>query len=120
MYMQENKSAGIDMKGEDVVKLVISGDGSVDAVLINMDSNIIKKKSNERGVSIDKLRTKYLRTVYSHALMMYTTLYGYYEKGQHDLDNNVIKEIEYNLNNAIRASFKYYANFLMTYEDVED
>lgn len=118
----ENEHSWADekMTGEDIVKLSIASDGSVEAVLINMDSNLVKKKSNERGVNIERLRAKYLRTMYSHALMMYTTLYGYYEKGQHELENHIVKEIEDNLNEAIRASFKYYGNFLLTFEELSD
>ncbi len=116
----EQTWADAEMSGDDIVKLAIANDGTVEAVLINMDSNLILKKSNERGISIERLKNKYLKTMYSHALLMYTTLYGYYEKGASELEEHVKKDVEEDLNNAIRASFKYYASFLLAYEDITD
>ena len=109
-----------DMTAENVVKLNIDSEGAVEEILINMDSNLVKKLVNMKGVNIERTRNKYLTSVYSHALMVYTTMYGYFSRDDIDLDEHTVKEIQDTLNEAVEFSFKYYASFLMTYEDISD
>ncbi len=33
---------------------------------------------NKKGVDIERVRNQYITSVYSHSLMIYTTMYGYY------------------------------------------
>ena len=117
MYWAEN-----DMNADSIVKLRIESSGAVEAILINMDSNLVKKLVNARGANIERVRNRYLTSVYSHSLMVYTTLFGYYAKedSQQQLSHPVVQEIQDNLNEAVEYSFMYYANFLMTFEDMSD
>lgn len=66
------------MNGESIVNMMIASDGSVDAIFINMDSNLVKKLLNKKGVDIERVKNQYLTSVYSHSLMIYTTMYVYF------------------------------------------
>lgn len=112
--------ADCEMNADSIVKLNIDSEGSVERICINMDSNLVKKLVNTKGSSIERIRNKYIRNVYSHALMVYTTIYGYYSREDTELDENTIKEIQDTLNKAVEFSFNYYTNFLMTFEDLND
>lgn len=108
------------MNSESIVKLDIGSDGAITAILINMDSNLVKRLVNVKGVNIERTRKKYLTNVYSHALMVYTTMYGYYSRDDIEMDETVVREVQDKLNEAVEFSFKYYTNFLMTMEDIVD
>ena len=108
------------MTAENIVKLSIGSEGAVEEILINMDSNLVKKLVNAKGVNIEKTRNRYLTNVYSHALMVYTTMYGYYSRDDIEMDDHIVKEVQDKLNEAVEFSFKYYTNFLMTFEDLSD
>lgn len=108
------------MNAESIVKLDIGSDGAIMAILINMDSNLVKRLVNAKGVNIERARNKYLTNVYSHALMVYTTMYGYYSRDDLEMGENVVREVQDKLNEAVEFSFMYYANFLMTMEDIAD
>ena len=41
-------------------------------------TNLVKKLLNKKGVDIERVRNQYITSVYSHSLMIYTTMYGYY------------------------------------------
>lgn len=112
--------ADCDMTADNVVKLSIGSEGAVEEILINMDSNLVKKLVNAKGANIERTRNKYLTNVYSHALMVYTTMYGYYSRDDIEMDEHIVKEVQDKLNEAVEFSFKYYANFLMTFEDLSD
>ena len=107
------------MTAENIVKLCIGSEGAVDEILINMDSNLVKKLINAKGANIERIRNKYLTNVYAHALMVYTTMYGYYSQ-KDIMDNYIIKEVQDKLNEAVEFSFRYYANFLMSFEELSD
>ncbi len=117
---EEYTWADCAMTAENVVKLRIDSEGAVEEILINMDSNLVKKLVNTKGVNIERTRNKYLTNVYSHALMVYTTMYGYFSRDDIDMDEHAVKEVQDTLNEAVEFSFKYYASFLMTYEDISD
>lgn len=108
------------MTSETIVKTKINSVGAIDEVLINMDSNLVKKLINAKGANIERVRNKYISSIYSHILMVYTTMYGYYSKDDIEIDECIRKEIQDSLNEAVEFSFRYYANFLLTYEDFSD
>lgn len=82
------------MNEESIVNMVSASDGSVDTILINMDSNLVKKLINKKGVDIERVRNRYITFVYSHSLMIYTTMYGYYAQEGIDLDKHVVQQIQ--------------------------
>lgn len=108
------------MTSDTIVKTQINSNGAIEEVLINMDSNLVKKLINAKGANIERVRNKYISSIYSHVLMVYTTMYGYYSKEDIEIDSYIRKEIQYTLNDAVEFSFQYYANFLLTYEDFSD
>ena len=79
-----------------------------------------KKLINAKGANIERVRNKYISSIYSHILMVYTTMYGYYSREDIEIDEYVRKDIQDTLNDAVEFSFQYYANFLLTYEDFSD
>ena len=108
------------MTADSIVKLNIGSSGAVEEILINMNSNLVKKMINTKGVNIERVRNRYIANIYSHALMVYTTMYGYYSKEDIEMDKHTVKEVQEQLNEAVEFSFKYYGNFLMTFEDIAD
>ena len=108
------------MTSDTIVKTQTNSNGAIEEVLINMDSNLVKKLINAKGANIERVRNKYISSIYSHVLMVYTTMYGYYSKEDIEIDSYIRKEIQYTLNDAVEFSFQYYANFLLTYEDFSD
>ncbi len=108
------------MTSDSIVKTHINNNGAIEEVLINMDSNLVKKLINAKGANVERVRNKYISSIYSHILMVYTTMYGYYSKDDIEIDEPVRKEIQDSLNDAVEFSFQYYANFLLTYEDFSD
>lgn len=109
------------MNARNIVKMEIDSDnGAVTAILINMDSNLVKKLVNTKGVNVEKTRNKYLKAVYSHALMVYTTMYGYYSRDDLEMDKQTAKEVQDRLDEAVEFSFRYYTGFLMAFEDISD
>lgn len=114
------KWADYGMTSDSIVKTQINSNGAIEEVLINMDSNLVKKLINAKGANIERVRNKYISSIYSHILMVYTTMYGYYSKDDIEIDDHVRREIQDSLNDAVEFSFQYYANFLLTYEDFSD
>ena len=114
------KWSDYDMNSDSIVKTLINSNGAIDEVLINMDSNLVKKLINAKGANIERVRNKYISSIYSHILMVYTTMYGYYSRKDTEIDEHVRKEVQDTLNDAVEFSFQYYANFLLTYEDFSD
>lgn len=112
--------ADCEMKSDSIVKLRIGSTGAVEEILINMDSNLVKKMINTKGASTERVRNKYISSIYSHALMVYTTMYGYYSREDIEMDPHIIREVQEQLNEAVEFCFKYYGNFLMIFEDVSD
>lgn len=108
------------MTSDSIVKTQINSNGAIEEVLINMDSNLVKKLINAKGANVERVRNKYISSIYSHILMVYTTMYGYYSKDDIEIDEHIRKEIQDSLNDAVEFSFQYYANFLLTYEDFSD
>lgn len=109
------------MTSDDIVQLVISDEGdSISEILINMDSNLMKKQINKSGVSVEKVGKKYVANIYSHALILYSTLYGYYSQNlELDIDKRALDIISEDLNNAVSKIFKYYGGFLMDISDMD-
>ena len=108
------------MTSDSIVKTQINSNGAIEEVLINMDSNLVKKLINAKGANVERVRNKYISSIYSHILMVYTTMYGYYSKDDIEIDEHVRKEIQDSLNDAVEFLFQYYANFLLTYENFSD
>ena len=73
-----------------------------------------------RRANIERVRNKNISSIYTHFLMVYTTIYGYYSKDDIEIEEHIRKEIQDTLNKAVEFSFHYYANFLLTYEDFSD
>lgn len=117
---EQAKWTDCGMTSETIVKTKINSTGAIDEVLINMDSNLVKKLINTKGANIERVRNKYISSIYSHILMVYTTMYGYYSKDDIEIDEHARKEIQDTLYEAVEFSFQYYANFLLTYEDFSD
>lgn len=117
---EQAKWSDYGMTSESIVKIQINPNGAIDEVLINMDSNLVKKLINAKGANVERVRNKYISSIYSHILMVYTTMYGYYSKDDIEIDEYVRKEIQESLNAAVEFSFRYYANFLLTYENFSD
>lgn len=116
----ERTWAECGMNADGIVQLEINSEGAIEEIRINMDSNLVKKLVNAKGVNIEKVRNRYVSNVYSHALMVYTTMYGYYSREDIELDERTVKDVQDNLTEAVEFSFKYYTNFLMAYEDFTD
>lgn len=112
--------ADCNMTADSIVKLNIGSSGAIEEILINMDSNLVKKLTNTKGANIKRVCDKYASNVYSHSLMIYTTMYGYYSDKDIDMDEYIVKEVQDKLNEAVEFSFKYYGSFLMALEDVSD
>lgn len=108
------------MTSDSIVKTKINSNGAIEEVLINMDSNLVKKLINVKGANIERVRNKYISSIYSHILMVYTTMYGYYSKEDIEIDEHIRREIQDSLSDAVEFSFQYYANFLLTFEDFSD
>ncbi len=108
------------MNADSIVKIDIGAELAIETIYINMDSNLVKKLINAKGVNIERIRNKYVTLIYSHVLMMYTTICGYYTNPDLDISDNVLNEIKDTLNSAVEFSFQYYANFLMTFDDYSD
>lgn len=117
---EQAKWSDYNMTSESIVKTLINSNGAIEEVLINMDSNLVKKLINAKGANIERVRNKYISSIYSHILMVYTTMYGYYSREDIEIDEYVRKDIQDTLNDAVEFSFQYYANFLLTYEDFSD
>ncbi|MBQ8311322.1 MAG: hypothetical protein IJX80_09970 [Clostridia bacterium] len=108
------------MTSDSIVKIQINNNGAIDEVLINMDSNLVKKLINAKGANVERVRNKYISSIYSHVLMVYTTMYGYYSKDDIEIDEHIRKDIQESLDKAVEFSFQYYGNFILTYEDFSD
>ena len=117
---EQAKWSDCGMTSDSIVKTKINSTGAIDEVLINMDSNLVKKLINAKGANVERVRNRYISSIYSHILMVYTTIYGYYSKDDIAIDEHIRKEIQETLNEAVEFSFQYYANFLLTYEDFSD
>lgn len=117
---EQAKWSDYGMTSDSIVKTQINSNGAIEEVLINMDSNLAKKLISAKGANVERVRNKYISSIYSHLLMVYTTMYGYYSKDDIEIDEYIRKEIQETLNAAVEFSFQYYANFLLTYENFSD
>ena len=101
----------------DIVLFRIGEKNAIEAILINMDSNLIKKQINKKGVSVEAVSKMYFSHIYAHSLMIYSSLLGYYsdEKNAYDLDKGAIEVLKEGLGNAIETVFQYYGGFLMEF-----
>ena len=109
------------MTAKDIVQLVISDQGdSISEILINMDSILMTKQINKPGISVEKVGKKYVASVYSHSLILYSTLYNYYNQNEElDIDKRTLDIIREDLNKAISTIFQYYGGFLMDMSDID-
>lgn len=102
---------------KDIVYLDIDENGAISKIYINMGSNLLIKQANKPGVSVSKVGKKYVSNIYSHSLMLYSMLYGYYSS--QDIEENIDKDtlaiIKDELNQAIAQIFQYYGAFLMDF-----
>ena len=114
------KWSDFGMTSDSIVQIKINNNGAIEEILINMDSNLVKKLINAKGVNVERVRNKYISSIYSHVLMVYTTMYGYYSKDDIEIDEHTRKDIQETLDKAVEFSFQYYANFILTYEDFSD
>ena len=120
MVRRYGQTAIPPMTADDVVQLVID-DENISEILINMDSNLLKKQVNKRGVSVEMVGKKYVTSIYAHALILYSTLYGYYSSQNEDLglEKRELDIIRDDLGKAIATIFQYYGGFLMDIEDMD-
>lgn len=109
------------MTAKDVVQLTAGDNGAIEEIRINMDSNLMKKQVNRQGVSVEKVGKKYVANVYSHALILYSTLFGYYsnESNENLPDRNAMAMITDDLNEAISTIFQHYGSFLMDFSETD-
>ena len=109
------------MTAKDIVQLAAGDGGAIDEIRINMDSNLMKKQVNRQGVSVEKVGKKYVANVYSHALILYSTLFGYYSNEDNDnLPNkDALAMITDDLNEAIATIFQHYGAFLMDFSETD-
>lgn len=82
-----------------------------------MGSNLLIKQANKPGVSVSKVGKKYVSNIYSHSLMLYSMLYGYYSSQniEENIDKDTLAIIKDELNQAIAQIFQYYGAFLMDF-----
>jgi len=109
------------MTAKDIVQLSVGENGIIEEIRINMDSNLMKKQVNRQGISIEKVAKKYVANVYSHALMLYSTLFGYYSNEANDNlpSKDALAMITDDLNEAISTIFQHYGAFLMDFSDID-
>ena len=101
----------------DIVRFDLADNGVINNIIINMDSNLIKKQINKPGVSVDKIGKKYITSIYAHSLMVYTMLYGYYnnQSREETMDKETLAIIKEDLAQAVSEIFQYYGPFLMDF-----
>lgn len=104
------------MTADTIVKLEIGDGNLVEKVYINMDSVQAKKYNNMRGTDAETQSKKYVGLVYSHSLMIYMSLLGYYTRGATDveLSEEAKGELIESLHTAVAEMFKYHIDFLMS------
>lgn len=104
------------MTADTIVKLEIGDGNLVEKVYINMDSVQAKKYNNMRGTDAETQSKKYIGLVYSHSLMIYMSLLGYYTRGATDveLSEESKGELIESLHTAVAEMFKYHIDFLMS------
>lgn len=104
------------MTADTIVKLEIGDGNLVEKVYINMDSVQAKKYNNMRGTDAETQSKKYVGLVYSHSLMIYMSLLGYYTKGATDveLSEESRGELIESLHTAVAEMFKCHIDFLMS------
>lgn len=104
------------MTADTIVKLEIGDGNLVEKVYINMDSVQAKKYNNMRGTDAETQSKKYVGLVYSHSLMIYMSLLGYYTKGATDveLSEEARGELIESLHTAVAEMFKCHIDFLMS------
>lgn len=104
------------MTADTIVKLEIGDGDLVEKVYINMDSVQAKKYNNVRGADAETQSKKYVGLVYSHSLMIYMSLLGYYTKGTTDaeLSEDAKVELIESLHTAVSEMFKCHIDFLMS------
>lgn len=109
------------MAAKDIVRLTPGDNGAIDTIYINMDSNLMKKQINRQGVSIERIGKKYVVNVYSHALILYSTLFGYYSNVDNENipDRKALDMVVDDLNEAISTIFQHYGAFLMDFSETE-
>ena len=107
------------MTAKDILQLSAGDNGAIEEIRINMDSNLMKKQINLKGVNVEQVGKKYVASVYSHALILYSTLFGYYsnEDNENLPDKNALSMITDDLNEAISTIFQHYGAFLMDFND---
>lgn len=121
VYKVKNKPDDIiwqdcNMTIEDVVKFEIGDDFSIEEIRINMDSQLVIREMSKANVDVVTLRNKYFASVYSHSLLLYSTLIGYYgQKDSYDLEDEIKKEVKENLNSALEFVFRFYGGFLLSF-----
>ncbi len=114
--INESTWADEKMNADSIVSFRIASKGEIETIFVNMDSNLVKKLINLKGVKIEDVRNKYLINVYSHALMIYASMYRYYSQNDIELDEGERKHVQEILDKAVEFSFKYYMNFVMMFE----
>ncbi len=95
----------------------IDENGAISKIYINMGSNLLIKQANKPGVSVSKVGKKCVSNIYSHSLMLYSMLYGYYSSQniEENIDKDTLAIIKDELNQAIAQIFQYYGAFLMDF-----
>ncbi|MCL2722592.1 MAG: hypothetical protein FWD47_14780 [Treponema sp.] len=105
-----------DMTEKSIVGLQLGDDFSIEAILVNMDSNLMKKLVNQRSANVEIISKKYLSSIYAHSLILYSTLIGYYSNDSLDFDERTIKEIKDNMEETLKFIFQYYGGFLLSFD----
>ena len=105
----------------DIVRFDLADNGVIEKILINMDSNLIKKQINKPGISVEKIGKKYITSIYAHSLMVYSMLYGYYnnQNDEGTFSKEELDDIKDDLSKAVSEMFQYYGAFLMDFSGTD-
>jgi hypothetical protein len=81
-----------------------------------MDSRNFIRELSKANVNLQELKNKYFASVYSHSLILYSTLMNYYgQDSVDDIDEQAKKDIKDSLNKAIEYIFHFYSTFLLNF-----
>ena len=109
---EEIDGPGMSFNADTIVQLLVEGD-KLEAVYINMDSNVLKKfiakQSNEEQIKV--ARNRYLSSVYFHTLFLYVIS----KNRKFSIKKEEGNEVE--LEEYVTDVFEnYYAEFLLNFE----
>lgn len=103
----------VRMTAADIVKFELGEKNMIERIYVNMDSNLALKYINAKKADAEAIGKRYLSLVYSHSLMIYTSLLNYYSTEDDEVGEDISKQIMDGLQKAIENLFKIHTDFLM-------